>query len=77
MGRKLIKYADVYLCDPDKQPDCKGKDNPEWCGVKCYCTKDINKAKQPVQKLTYKQMQKEYELRNNIEKLNVVLADCE
>ena len=77
MSKKLVKYADVYICDPEKQPDCKGRDNHEWCGVQCFCTKDIEKAKQPVQKLTYKQMQKEYISRNKLKKLNVVFADCE
>jgi hypothetical protein len=71
MGKKLTTYDDVYLCDPTLQPDCNGKNNPEWCGKKCFMTKDICKAvhdEHGVHKLTLKQYMKEYKKRNPEEK---------
>lgn len=70
MGKKLVRYDDLYICDPEKQPNCKGKDNPEWCGKECFMTRDINKSKvdeHGVNKLTMRQFQKEYKKRNKKE----------
>ena len=28
----------IYLCDPDKNVDCKGRHENGWCGTECYMT---------------------------------------
>lgn len=28
----------LYICDPEKNINCKGRNKPDWCGSECYMT---------------------------------------
>ena len=28
----------TYICDPEKNINCKGRNKPDWCGSECYMT---------------------------------------
>ena len=39
----------VFVCDPDKNIECRNRGRIDWCGLECFCTQNADYAKQPVQ----------------------------
>ena len=39
-----------YICDPDKNTECKGRFRPDWCGKECYLTthKEYSRYDKPI-----------------------------
>lgn len=61
--KKETNRAKVYICDPEKQLDCKMRYDKTWCGKECFCTHDIKKAKD-TKPLTRSEYESEYKRRN-------------
>ena len=62
---KIKKPKDIYICDPEKKKGiCESAGDEKWCGKECFCTTHIEYAKEPIQKLTGKQWEKEMKRRS-------------